>query len=89
MDRLLGEAALEPVGRAIAIGAAVAGSASADLGRPRVSRLKEREVGALLALLSAITLCEAGARGQAHGYGIYGGQLRFESQRFTRISPGR
>ena len=66
MDRLLGEAALEPVGRAIAIGAAVAGSASADLGRPRVSRLKEREVGALLALLCAHTLGEAGAGGQVH-----------------------
>ena len=34
---------------------------------------------------------KAGARGQAHANmdTAYGGQLRFESQRFTRVSPGR
>ena len=44
----------------MAIVTAVARSAGADLGRPRVSRLEERVVGALLALRSATTLCEAG-----------------------------
>ena len=67
-DRLLVKVALEPEGCAIAIVTAVAGSASADLGCPRVSRFKERKVGALLALLSATTLCKAGARGHVHAY---------------------
>ena len=100
-DRLLVKVALEPEGCAIAIVTAVAGSASADLGCPRVSRLKERIVCTLLAFFSATTLCKAGARGHA-----YRGQLwescacacactcaaacgRFKSQHFTRVSPGR